>query len=365
MTLETIDAGVELVRDCLASSNCSASALGDVDADGFDDLVLTHSLGSSGCGFGARSAILYGSSTGTVTLDTLGDQPHPSVTRLVEGVANPCISGGGFGQQGDLDGDGITEFGLSGANGEAIVFGRDGERPAIIWLDDMDGSVGFRIPDDLRSGPLNIDGDEFIDLVFEDSSVFAGRERQLDTRGPAFTSIERGPAVLALDWKETVVPNAAGYRIEFGGRLIAELGLEEQNYSFDPLDGEAADIVLSVIDSNDAVLASTFRHVPAFEPLETLSATVYGARLVQISFQGDFHVQRYSRYLVWRDGVPLGRAPDGAYDYVDDTVQPGTTYTYHVTPDYLPQDTLTPATAEQGPVLRRRSETLEVTTPLI
>jgi hypothetical protein len=66
---------------------------------------------------------------------------------------------------------------------------------------------------------------------------------------------------------------------------------------------------------------------------------------------------------VWRDDVPLARAPDGAYDYVDDTVEPDTTYRYFVTPDYLPPGPLNSNDVRDGPLLRRRSATIEVTTP--
>jgi hypothetical protein len=199
--------------------------------------------------------------------------------------------------------------------------------------------------------------------VFEDNSAFAGRERSLDARGPGFRLIERGPAFLAATWKASTQPGAAGYRLEFAGRVIAEMDVGTLAHDFDPLDGDAAELVLSVVDSAGVVLGQSVRRVPAFAPLETLTSTIYGARLVQISFPGDFAVQRLGRYLVWRDGVPLARAPDGAYDYVDDTVEPGTTYKYFVTPDYLPQGSLDAGDMDKGPVLRRRSETIEVTTP--
>ncbi len=363
ITNATIADGVELVRDCSASTYCAASALGDVDADGFDDLVVNHSLGTSGCGYGARSAIFYGSSNGTTTVDTLDNQTTPSVTRLVEAAASPCIAGGGFGDVGDIDGDGITDFGMRGASSDAIVFGRSGSRPDIIWLDDMDGSVGFRLPRDHRNGPLDVDGNGRDDVVFEDGSAFPGQQRSLDENGPGFTRIERGPAFLSARWNASTLSAAAGYRLEFGGRLVEELNADTLTHTFDPLDGAAAEITLSVIDENGSVLSQSVRQVPAYEPLESLSSIIYGARLVQISFGGDPAVQRYGRYLIWRNGVPLARAPAGAHDYVDDTVQPGTSYEYHVTPDYLPPNSLDATASDASPVIWRRSETIELATP--
>lgn len=359
----SIAGGVELVRDCTTDSYCGATAIGDIDADGFDDVAVTHSLGSSDCGYHSRSAVFYGSTDGTITLDTLDDQPNPAMTRLVEGIANPCIAGGSHGYVGDLDGDGASEFGISGASSNGIVFGTQGVRPAIVWLDDLDGSVGFRLTDFNRPGSLDINGDGFDDVVFEDNSVFAGRMRSLDANGPVIHVIERGPAFLSASWNASTLPEASGYRLEFAGRLIAELDTDVLEQVFDPLYGEEGEIVLSVLDNASTVLGQSVRRVPEFETRETLSSMIYGARLVQISFSGDFGVQRYGRYLVWRNGVPLARAPDGAYDFVDNTVEPGTTYEYFVTPDYLPQGSLDTTDTNFGPVLRRRSETIAVTTP--
>ena len=187
--------------------------------------------------------------------------------------------------------------------------------------------------------------------------------RRLDPNGPERLAVERGPAHLGVTWRASALAGAAGYRLELDGRTVAELDAGATSHAFDPLDGEAAELALSVLDEAGDVIGESVRRVPAFEPLETLSATVYGPRLVQIGFPIDPVVQRLGRYLVWRDGVPLGRAPEGATDYVDDTVEPGTTYRYRVTPDYLPAGSLDPADLDEGPLVRRRSETLEVTTP--
>lgn len=363
----TIEEGVELVRDCTAGSYCEAEPLGDMDADGFDDLLVTHSLGTSGCGYGARTVVFYGGDAGVISLDTLDDRPNPRMTRIVEGVANPCSAGGGgIGAVGDLDGDGASDFAIHGAyeTGDGIIFGRHGDRPDIVWLDDLDGSAGLLFDDfERRRGSFDVDGDGFDDLVFEDDSVFPGRERRLDANAPAGFSVERGPALMVASWEPQALARAAGYRLEMDGRLVAELDADADEFRFDPLDGATAELVLSVLSADGEVLGQGLRRVPAFEPLEAMSAIVYAPRLVQVSFPGDARVRRYGRYLVWRDGVPLGRAPDGAYDYVDDTVEPDTTYRYFVTPDYLPQGSLDPVDAGAGPLLRRRSETIEVTTP--
>lgn len=365
LSAAAIDNGVELFRgECPRDAYyCSVRALGDVDADGFDDIVVSK-LGYSGCGYGRRSAVLYGSSTGVITLDTLDDRLNPKMTRLVEGVANPCLSGAGFGAVGDLDNDGASDYGIYGATIDGIVFGRPGIRPAVVWLDDLDGSTGFHFNGSLRRGPLDVDGDGFDDLVFEDDTLFKGRERRLDVNGPTGFAVERGPAHMAASWQLSTLADAAGYRLELDDRLVTELDADVDEYVFDPLDDGAAELMLSVLSADGTVLGQSVRRIPAFKQLETLSVTIYGPRLAQISFPGDRTVRRYGRYLVWRDGVPFARAPDGAYDYVDATVEPGTTYRYFVTPDYLPQGSLDPANARDGPLLRRRSETIEVTTPV-
>jgi len=72
---------------------------------------------------------------------------------------------------------------------------------------------------------------------------------------------------------------------------------------------------------------------------------------------------RYSRYLVWRDGEPLIRAEDGANSYWDASVEPGRTYTYHITPDYLLGESLDASRLQTSPLLQRQSNTVTVTMP--
>ena len=124
-------------------------------------------------------------------------------------------------------------------NGNAIVFGRRGDRPDILWLDDMDGSDGFRYSDDERTGLFDVNGDGYDDLVFEDGSAFAGRQRSLDANGPRFVTVERGPAILAASWNRSNLTDAAGYRLEFGGRLVAELDIDVLDHTFRSLTAAA------------------------------------------------------------------------------------------------------------------------------
>ena len=183
-----------------------------------------------------------------------------SVARTLNGVSlSDNLFGGREGSLpvADADGDGASEFGISGADNCGIVFGKQGARPAIVWLDDLDGSIGFHLTDYRRSGLLDINGDGFDDVVFEDNTVFAGRMRSLDSNGPAFHVIERGPAIVSASWNASTLPAASGYRLEFAGRLIAELDAATLQQVFDPLDGEEHDIVLSVVDSTGTVLGQS------------------------------------------------------------------------------------------------------------
>jgi len=61
-----------------------------------------------------------------------------------------------------------------------------------------------------------------------------------------------------------------------------------------------------------------------------ISCSSYSIVRIQLSY--------YSNYLVWRNGIPIGRSLNGADNYFDKDEALGATYTYYVTADYLYDD---------------------------
>jgi len=105
------------------------------------------------------------------------------------------------------------------------------------------------------------------------------------------------------------------------------------------------------------------RTVPPYVNSENIVATLIAPRLVEINFNGDLLTRRYGHYLVWRNDVPIGRSLSGADNYIDQDLELGNTYTYHVTPDYLYDDSFDATTLRDTPLLQRQSNSVTVTTP--
>ncbi|MEZ4238741.1 MAG: putative metal-binding motif-containing protein [Myxococcota bacterium] len=162
-------------------------ALGDVDGDGYDDVAITAPYTDSGRGF---TFLLYGSPTGPAASTDLASLP--GWTREagwdVYGVPEPFPLG-------DLDGDGWSDYALSGmtSRGEQgevqLAFG-DGTRltgvsdfDAHLLPDAWAGQVTERLGSSIAVSDL--DGDGFGDLVFGAETAW---DAQNELRGRAYVA---------------------------------------------------------------------------------------------------------------------------------------------------------------------------------
>ncbi|MEO1277931.1 MAG: FG-GAP-like repeat-containing protein [Planctomycetota bacterium] len=170
-----------LDRDFVGSD---VAAVGDLNADGIDDLAVTAVSASASTGDSApRMFIVYGSRdlvppTRSV-VDILGDQGFAAISRekgisFVSGAVAPA---------GDVNGDGIDDvifgsptvpFGTSIETGEVyVLFGRAGGFAAEIDLAALDGSDGFRMRSEIEraqfgmsvAGVGDVNGDGTSDVM--------------------------------------------------------------------------------------------------------------------------------------------------------------------------------------------------------
>ncbi len=178
--LSTLDGTNGFRLDGAASdrSGDAVSAAGDVNGDGFDDLLI----GAVGAGsFSGRSYVVFGKSapfTATMNLSTLDGT---NGFRL-DGAASDR-SGDAVSAAGDVNGDGFDDLliGAIGAepNGSSsgssyVVFGKDTGFNATQNLNTLDGTNGFRLDGaangDFSGGSVStagdINGDGFDDLLF-------------------------------------------------------------------------------------------------------------------------------------------------------------------------------------------------------
>ncbi len=166
------------------SSGRSISSIGDINNDGFDDIaVITAASGA----VNGRCYIVYGKNSG-----------FPSVIEAVDlnGVSGFTISGdeakGSVGYAvtglGDINGDGISDFGLgcsyrNSQDKRYIIFGRSSNFPVNFNTTELNGTNGFTIKNTAGSlsystgitqaGDLNNDG--LNDMVIGGSYILFGK----------------------------------------------------------------------------------------------------------------------------------------------------------------------------------------------
>lgn len=182
----------------------SVSGAGDINNDGFDDLIVGAYAGNPNGSFSGRSYVIFGG-------NSENNDYFSERFRLAEldgtngfamdGEASGDRSGRSVSSAGDINGDGVDDL-IIGADGAEpngifsgrtyIVFGRDvstqGAYPANLQLSNLDGIVGFKIDGENtydRSGfsvsyAGDINGDNIDDLIigayrFSPNGVNSGR----------------------------------------------------------------------------------------------------------------------------------------------------------------------------------------------
>ena len=169
--------------DGVAAIDSTGSALasaGDVNHDGYDDLIIGAPNAQSAAGRTGASYVVYGKASGFAATMSLGSLDGTNGFKI-NGLSNTEYSGSSVSSAGDINGDGIDDFviGAPGADvggafntGRAyVVFGTASGFPANFVLATLNGTNGFsvsgitsfHIAETVSAGDIN--GDGFEDLI--------------------------------------------------------------------------------------------------------------------------------------------------------------------------------------------------------
>ena len=177
---------------------------GDVNADGFDDLVVGAYGFSSSKG---RTYVYHGSSTGIAS----------SPTTTLTGGSNSYYNGYDVAGAGDVNGDGFADiitsmYGYGSSLGRAQVY-LGGSAGVDTTVDtNLDGTTAGYEYGLAVDGNVDVDADGYSDVV-------VGEHRYVTNVGAAY--VYRGSASGIVTTADTTIPGAAGSRF---GRAVAGLG---------------------------------------------------------------------------------------------------------------------------------------------
>ncbi len=349
-----------------ADNFCSMAAIGDFDGDGMAD-IYGRRFGARGCGFAGFAVVLYGQAGGIEQANAIYEYAPGDVTRIVDEPGADCFSGSIMDRLSgnDIDGDGATDLFLgSRLEGDVghLVFGTSDRRREFLSTADLDGQLGLSISgiDDIEVFDSNNDG--FDDIVFDNVSSYLGHARNISSvDGPV---VRRSPTSFVINVANSLTSGGERLSISINNVPAGEFDVGTVDITIDNFIGTAEAVVdVVVLSSDDETLTTLRRVVPEFFTQERVTADLLAPRLVELTLNANTLITYYSHYLVWRNGVPIGRSINGADNFIDNNVELGRTYTYYITPDYLYDDSFDVSLMRQGPLLQRQSNSVSVTTP--
>ncbi|PTQ83589.1 beta strand repeat-containing protein [Nitrosomonas ureae] len=211
----------------LDSGASSVSSAGDVNGDGLDDLILGRHFGGAYYNSGS-SYVVLGKTDGFDATLNLSDLDGGNGFRL-DGAAAYDYSGFSVSNAGDINGDGFDDviIGAYGAdpNGNSsgssyVVFGKSSGFDATMNLSVLDGSNGFRLDGgSVVTNAGDVNGDGFDDVMIGGSRIDANGDRS-GTGYIVFGKSSGFEATMNL----SVLDGSNGFRLDGGVGSISNAG---------------------------------------------------------------------------------------------------------------------------------------------
>lgn len=314
--------------------SCPALADFDFDGDGYNDIAL-----SFGRNTNAPSAIVYGGPDGLPTGRNLSEFDPDRVTLL---TGSPRLSSGFTDSFGDINADGTDDLYFGSGRDTVVLFATPGRRLTEINLDSLDGSNGFTLAADqvqvsdavrpriigrVLMGDLNGDN---IDDFLDGQLLVEGIDDAPIGEVALGILVRQGPESADFFWRLLDDnQSVAGYRISVDNQVLAELSADTTTFRVNvDSRSQTLDVRISAVGSDGAELGASIRRIQRFGTGFGLQGEVYGPNLVEVIWDAPA-----DDYLLWRDGEV--HAFVNGHSYVDTDVAPGVSHEYFVTDDVL------------------------------
>ena len=328
--VETVaDLGPGLFPGTCAEAFCDFSAIGDADGDGIDDVAV---------GSFETGGIVYGGPDGLPDVERIEDVPDARITRTEGSLGTLDTVLGGLsrgGELGDLNGDGAADAFFGDGAYIGVRLGTPGRRPATFDPGALDGRDGFTLVtgDRFFFGPLfasgDVDGDGLDDIVFGDTVLFGQLEFGAPP-APRDLVVRVGPDDIDLLWMAPAESEGLlGYRVFVDGLPVEDLLADVRAYRLEGVEADPARTVSVKALSVEGTVSPrvTERLGDGTDPIAGLRAEVYGPGVIELFWDAE-----PGRFVLLRDGEPLTTVNGNSY--VDGTLEPRRDYRYAVVPDY-------------------------------